>query len=138
RAAAFFLRGQVRFGHRLAELLAAGRLQRRRREGRLELVHDAHRGAVLALRRAPRPRLRRRTAADGTALLHEFSGTEFPSEGRGSMTFAALARCACVLLTLAAALPAAAQSAAWPAKPVRILVGASAGGGTDIIARLLA
>ena len=54
------------------------------------------------------------------------------------MTFAALARCACVLLTLAAALPAAAQSAAWPAKPVRILVGASAGGGTDIIARMLA
>ena len=34
-------------------------------------------------------------------------------------------------------LPAAAQSPAWPAKPVRILVGASAGGGTDIVARML-
>src|SRR6266700_3529147 len=32
--------------------------------------------------------------------------------------------------------PATAQS--WPAKPVRITVGASAGGGTDIIARILA
>ncbi len=32
--------------------------------------------------------------------------------------------------------PATAQS--WPAKPVRIMVGASAGGGTDIIARILA
>ena len=33
---------------------------------------------------------------------------------------------------------AAAQSASWPAKPVKILVGASAGGGTDTIARMLA
>ena len=33
---------------------------------------------------------------------------------------------------------ASAQSAGWPAKPVKILVGASAGGGTDIIARMLA
>jgi tripartite-type tricarboxylate transporter receptor subunit TctC len=32
----------------------------------------------------------------------------------------------------------AAQPASWPAKPVKILVGASPGGGTDIIARLLA
>ena len=41
-------------------------------------------------------------------------------------------------LALAIALPAAAQTARWPTKPVRILVGASAGGGTDIVARLLA
>jgi len=38
-------------------------------------------------------------------------------------------------LTLAAA-PAFAQT--WPDKPLRIMVGASAGGGTDILARLLA
>ncbi len=34
--------------------------------------------------------------------------------------------------------PASAQSPAWPARQVRIMVGASAGGGTDVIARLLA
>jgi tripartite-type tricarboxylate transporter receptor subunit TctC len=44
-------------------------------------------------------------------------------------------------LLLAAALCALAGSAAaqrWPDKPLRIMVGASAGGGTDILARLLA
>ena len=34
--------------------------------------------------------------------------------------------------------PAAANAQAWPSKPVRIMVGASAGGGTDVIARMLA
>ena len=38
---------------------------------------------------------------------------------------------------LVAALPAAAQQA-WPDKPLRIMVGASPGGGTDILARMLA
>lgn len=39
-------------------------------------------------------------------------------------------------LLLAAAGPASAQS--WPDKPLRIMVGASPGGGTDILARMLA
>ena len=46
-----------------------------------------------------------------------------------------------VVVALAALAPtsaANAQSPPWPAKPVRILVGASAGGGTDIVARMLA
>ena len=33
--------------------------------------HDAHRGAVQALRRSPRPRVRRRPGADRLALLHQ-------------------------------------------------------------------
>ncbi len=44
-----------------------------------------------------------------------------------------LALVACAALTQGAA-----QGTAWPTKPVRIMVGASAGGGTDIIARMLA
>ncbi len=44
---------------------------------------------------------------------------------------------ACLACTLMAA-GAVAQSSAWPTKPVKIMVGASPGGGTDIIARMLA
>ena len=40
------------------------------------LVHDPHRSALPALRRPSRPRLRRRAAADGPALLHERRGAE--------------------------------------------------------------
>jgi len=47
-----------------------------------------------------------------------------------------LASLSSVIAAGAAALPAAAQT--WPSKPLRIMVGANAGGGTDILARLLA
>jgi len=43
------------------------------------------------------------------------------------------AACAALL-----AAPATAADPAWPARPVKVLVGANAGGGTDIIARMLA
>ena len=50
----------------------------------------------------------------------------------------ALRRTALLLLALALAGGAAAAEPAYPTRPVKILVGANAGGGTDIIARMLA
>ena len=43
-----------------------------------------------------------------------------------------------IVAAFAAVATAHAQPSAWPSKPVRIMVGASAGGGTDIVARMLA
>ena len=54
----------------------------------------------------------------------------FPTRRRAAFALAALA------LALAAGAPAQAQG--WPDKPLRIMVGASPGGGTDILARMLA
>jgi tripartite-type tricarboxylate transporter receptor subunit TctC len=58
-----------------------------------------------------------------------------PSRRRALVAVTATAACASPLL---APVAAQAQPAPWPSKPLRIMVGANAGGGTDIIARMLA
>jgi tripartite-type tricarboxylate transporter receptor subunit TctC len=46
-------------------------------------------------------------------------------------------QCLCVLASLGAAPAVWAQTAEWPTRPVRVLVIASAGGPTDLVARLI-
>jgi len=46
-------------------------------------------------------------------------------------------RCLFTLL-LSCLIPSLAFAQSWPSRPTRIMVGASPGGGTDIIARMLA
>ena len=72
RAAALCIERQVRFGHRLAELLPADRRRERRDEARSQLRHGARRDPVRALRLPSRPRVHGRAAADAAAALREF------------------------------------------------------------------
>ena len=50
---------------------------------RQELLHDAHGSALPPLRRSPRPRVRGRPTADGSALLHERRRLEVRPQGDG-------------------------------------------------------
>ena len=70
-AGAVQLRHQVRLRHRLAELLRPDGPRDGRDPGRQQPLHEAHRGRLHALRRPPRPRLRRRPEPDRAALLHQ-------------------------------------------------------------------
>ena len=74
RQRAVLVDGQVRQRHRLAQLLPAAGQGGGRRADRSHPGHDAHRGAVPPLRRASGPRVQRRPAAHGPALLHERTG----------------------------------------------------------------
>ena len=62
--------------------------------------------------------------------------TAVPGRRRFATMTAATAAAFAISMPLLAPSHAFAQE--WPSKPVRIMVGASAGGGTDVIARLFA
>jgi len=80
RRFAVLVEHQVRFGHRLAQLLGTGR-QRSRERTRGALVADApDRGPLRIMRRASRPRLSRWPQTDGSTLLHERRRTELCAE----------------------------------------------------------
>ena len=59
--------------------------------GRQLVRHDAHRGALRPLRLASRPRVSRRAAADGPALLHQRRGDQLHAR-RATLTGAVVGR----------------------------------------------
>ena len=77
----FCIRDQIRKRHRLAELLPAA-AQRGRHLERPLAADRAHRGALPALRRPSRPRVRGRPAADRAALLHQRRRADVRAGGR--------------------------------------------------------
>lgn len=85
RLAAVFVGGQVRFGHGLAELFPAGGGGAPGAAGGPRVRHGAHGGALRAVRCAPGARVRRRAAADGAALLHQFRRAAVRAPGAGEV-----------------------------------------------------
>src|SRR5262249_49536470 len=83
RAAAVPVGRQVRVRHRLAELLPAVRSRPHHRDLRSQPRHGACRDPLQALRRAPRPRVRRRPPADPPALLPELGLDAVRGRGPG-------------------------------------------------------
>ena len=76
RRRALRVRREVQLRLRLAGVLRPRRRGRDRRGDRRLPRHGAHRSDVRRVRRAPRARLPRRPAPDGTALLHQLGITE--------------------------------------------------------------
>jgi hypothetical protein len=70
RSAAVLIRHKIRERDRLAKLLPTA-CRRGRDDERPFLSDEPHRGALRPMRRTPRARFRRRSAADWLALLHE-------------------------------------------------------------------
>jgi hypothetical protein len=75
RSAAIRLGYEVRFRHRMAELLATRRSGCRKRARGPLVAHAADRSPLRELRCASWPRVSRRPEADRHALLHERNGT---------------------------------------------------------------
>jgi len=61
-----------------------------------------------------------------------------PSLVRACSAIARRSLAAAIAATVAFAVPAVAQTPAFPTKPVRIMVGSAAGGGTDVFSRIIA
>ena len=80
RAAGLLGGDEVRERDRVAKLHGpAG--ERHRHVGRSQSVRGPHRGSLPPVRRPPRSRVRRRAAADGQALLHEWCRHDFQGAG---------------------------------------------------------
>lgn len=72
RAAAFPLHGKVRIRFRVAEFLGPAFGGQSKARNRCQPRNAPHRSDVRKLRRAPRPRLRRRARTYRDAILHQF------------------------------------------------------------------
>ena len=123
RPAAVRRRPEVRKRHRMAELLRADR-RRDRRNDRSQPFHDQDGSALQQLRRASRPRVPGRAAADRAALLHQRRRADVHAESETDAASAVVAdherpRCSsCSTLRCGSALP---RSRAAPRPPRREL-----------------